>query len=233
MLHQPGNENKFDTSYHNVIVNKPWGHEYLCYQNEELAIWFLFIREGERTSLHCHPNKNTGFVVLDGEVELSFLRNSLRLCGLDKIHIFRSRFHSTRAISSPGAFILEIETPEDKHDLVRLEDNYGREGTSYEGRNHEIPKAEDCLWIGEPNEADFVSEARGCSLRHFLADSQEKVRGFSEKDFFVISRGGLIAQPGAPILWPGDVIDGVSLERLSKSFNLIPGTTLLHIRTLS
>lgn len=220
-------------SYNNIIVNKPWGREYLCYQNETLAIWLLFISSGEKTSLHCHPNKNTGFVVLDGEVELSFLRNAIQLKGLEKIHIFRGRFHSTRALSSSGAFLLEIETPEDKHDLVRLEDNYGREGYGYEGKEHEVQKTKDCLWIEEPGDTDFICETNGCLMRHFRADDPGKLAGFSDRDFFVISRGGLIARPNAQILWPGDVIDGVSLERLSNAFTLVQGSTFLHIRQLA
>ena len=94
--------------YTDVIVKKPWGKEYLCYRNDEVAIWYLHIEKDKQTSMHCHPNKNTGFVVLEGKAELSFLRNSMKLEGLDKIHIFRSRFHSTRAITD--SFIFEIET---------------------------------------------------------------------------------------------------------------------------
>ncbi len=218
-------------SYQDVIVSKPWGYEYLCYQNEVLAIWFLFIRAGERTSMHCHPNKNTGFVVLEGEVALSFLRNTLTLRGLEKIHIFRGRFHSTRAVSTPGAFLLEIETPEDKHDLVRLEDSYGRVATGYEGVEHELPRSADCLWIGEPGDKDFVAQTNGCTLRHFAAGDADRLAAFSDRDFLVVSRGGLMARLDAQILWPGDVIDGVSLARLSQAFAMIPGTTFLHIRT--
>ena len=103
-----------------VVVSKPWGYEYLCYRNSAVAIWFLHITCGQRTSLHCHPNKHTGFVVLQGSVRIRFLRGGSELTGLDKIHIFRARFHSTEALSKSGAYILEIETPEDKHDLVKI-----------------------------------------------------------------------------------------------------------------
>ena len=96
------------TDYSKVVVNKPWGHEYLCYRNGDVAIWFLKIRQGERTSMHCHPTKNTGLVVLEGEIELSFIRNKMSLVGLDKIHIFRARFHSSAAISN--AFLFEVES---------------------------------------------------------------------------------------------------------------------------
>ena len=30
-------------NYNDVIVSKPWGHEYLCYSNETVAIWLLNI----------------------------------------------------------------------------------------------------------------------------------------------------------------------------------------------
>ena len=73
-----------ETDYSKVVVKKPWGHEYLCYRNGDVAIWFLQIRRGERTSMHCHPTKNTGLVVLEGEIELSFIRNKMSLVGLDK-----------------------------------------------------------------------------------------------------------------------------------------------------
>ena len=113
------------TDYSTVIVKKPWGSEYLCYRNGDVAIWLLNIQKGEKTSMHCHPTKNTGLVVLQGEIELSFIRNKMLLTGLDKIHIFRARFHSSAAISD--AFLFEVESPEDKEDLIRLDDNYGRE----------------------------------------------------------------------------------------------------------
>ena len=37
-----------------VIVKKPWGYEYLCYENEDVAVWFLHIEYNQKTSMHCH-----------------------------------------------------------------------------------------------------------------------------------------------------------------------------------
>jgi quercetin dioxygenase-like cupin family protein len=215
--------------YTDIEVRKPWGREYLCYQNEVLAIWLLHIEDQQRTSLHCHPNKHTGFVVLDGIVEISFLRGKVRMHGLEKIHIFRGRFHSTQALSPSGAFILEIETPEDKHDLVRLEDSYGRQGQSYEGREHQLPKGDGCLWIGEPDVQEWIGRVHGCSLKHFRPSSEDELMSHSGTTFFIVSRGGISAGDNAQILWPGDVIDGVSLRRLATAFKLIPGTSLIRV----
>jgi len=31
-------------SYETTIVKKPWGYEYLAYENEYVALWFLYIK---------------------------------------------------------------------------------------------------------------------------------------------------------------------------------------------
>ena len=74
-------------NYDDVIVKKPWGFEYLCFANNTVAIWLLNIDFNESTSMHCHPNKNTGLIVLNGTIELSFLTNKIELTGLKKINI--------------------------------------------------------------------------------------------------------------------------------------------------
>jgi len=61
------------------IVKKPWGYEFISYENDTISIWFLSIYKSERTSFHCHPNKKTGLIVLNGEAELSFLSGSKNL----------------------------------------------------------------------------------------------------------------------------------------------------------
>ena len=218
------------SEYKDVIVKKPWGFEYLCYQNNELAIWFLRIEEGKQTSFHCHPNKNTGFIVLSGEVELSFMRNTQKLSALDKIHIFRARFHSTKAISENGALILEIETPEDKRDLVRLEDKYGREGESYEGKSFEFKKDESCIWIPEPNPENSYINIGGVELGHIKPDVKEELYGNPDTMSFIVTRGGIETDGNQRVIWPGDVIDGFSLEKLLRPFNLMSGTTMIAVK---
>jgi quercetin dioxygenase-like cupin family protein len=217
-------------NFHNFIVRKPWGQEYLCYQNEELAIWLLHIKEGHKTSFHCHPNKNTGFIVLGGEVELSFMRNQLKLSTLDKIHIFRARFHSTRAVSPGGAFVMEIETPEDKHDLVRLEDAYGRKDEAYEGLNHHFPKDETCLWIEEPDTKASTIKIAEANLLHIKPSSKSELFAHPESVSFVVTRGGIAAGQGQKLLYPGDIVDGSSLERLLQAFNLVDGSTFIRVQ---
>ena len=59
--------------YEKTVVSKPWGYEYLAYQNDKVALWFLYIGHNHQTSMHCHPNKTTGLILLDGEAQISFL----------------------------------------------------------------------------------------------------------------------------------------------------------------
>ena len=122
--------------YKNLVVTKPWGSEYIACENNTTATWLLKIKKNHKTSLHCHPKKKTGFIVLDGkvEVELGFYEKVV-LKAPSKLMIRPGLFHSTKSLSKNNATILEIETPIDKNDLVRFKDNYGRENKPYEGKN--------------------------------------------------------------------------------------------------
>jgi mannose-6-phosphate isomerase-like protein (cupin superfamily) len=215
--------------YTDIIVKKPWGYEYLCYRNKDIAIWFLHIEKDKKTSMHCHPNKNTGFVVLNGGVELSFLRNSVYLESLSKIHIFRSRFHSTKAVSDNGAFIFEIETPEDKHDLVRLEDEYGRVGVEYEGKNFHVNKTNECVWIDEASTQPKPLKLQNCIISHLSIKDKNVILNRSESELFIITSGGLVTDKNQKVVWPGDVIDGKTLHRLASSFNTDENTSMIMI----
>ncbi len=121
---------KFD--YKGIVVNKPWGYEYLLYENDMVAIWVLYLKNGAKTSMHCHPKKKTSLFVLHGAVKTSSLCDSHDLTCRDCVMIDKATFHSTAADSEEGAFIMEIESPPEKTDLVRLKDEYGRENKGYE-----------------------------------------------------------------------------------------------------
>ena len=214
--------------YSDVVVKKPWGHEYLCYRNGKVAIWLLRINKGEKTSMHCHPTKNTGLVVLEGEIELSFIRNKMFLKGLDKIHIFRARFHSSKAVSD--SFLFEVEAPEDKEDLIRLDDNYGREKEGYEGKEHFEKKTKHHFWLSEPREDARETTLHGCILRHLNVPSVSNLGNYLEDDLLVFTRGGVSTDDGKKILCPGDIVDGHTLSKIAPRFSIVPETSILHLK---
>lgn len=217
-------------SYEDVIVKKPWGEEYLIYQNKNLGIWYLHIEKDQKTSMHCHPKKNTGLVVLDGSAEVSFLKNNISLKGVDKIMIFRGRFHSTRALSPGGAHIIEVEAPQDKHDLVRLHDEYGREGKPYEGKNKEVPKTEDCLWIEDPEKNSHnLYKFNNCEIKIESITNKEDILNRPYEESLVILDGGLVSKQGDYIVQPGDVIAGHTLNEIGPIFDITPEILVLSI----
>jgi len=120
--------------YKNIVVKKPWGYEYLLFENDFVAIWILHLKKGHETSMHCHPLKKTSLVVLSGKVQSSTLLDWFDLGALDALFIENGVFHTSKALSH-NVFIMEVETPPNKKDLVRLKDAYGRENKGYEGKN--------------------------------------------------------------------------------------------------
>lgn len=118
--------------YSKVVVKKPWGYEYLIFQNETTAVWVLWIKKDYQTSFHCHPNKKTSITVLCGEVICSTLEENVQRSAAYSMLAGKGVFHRTKAISEEGAYVMEVETPVNKRDLVRFLDDYGREKMGYE-----------------------------------------------------------------------------------------------------
>lgn len=118
-------------NFQGLVVNKPWGYEYLMFENKEVSIWMLYIKKGYATSMHCHPNKKTSLLVILGEAECSTLHEKFNLKEKEGLIFDKGVFHSTEAVSEKGIFVMEIETPSNKTDLFRLKDRYQRETKAY------------------------------------------------------------------------------------------------------
>ena len=123
-------------NFKDLLVSKPWGSEYLLFENELCAIWVLNINYMENTSMHCHPQKDTSLVCIDGQVSCNTLNENNKLDTLDGVFLNKKVFHQTQSIFKEGSYILEIETPVNKFDLVRINDTYGRQGKEYEDKKH-------------------------------------------------------------------------------------------------
>ncbi|MFA5778975.1 MAG: NAD-dependent epimerase/dehydratase family protein [Elusimicrobiota bacterium] len=120
-------------NYKNKVVIKPWGYEFLVFENEKTSAWLLYIKKGNSTSMHCHPQKKTSLIILSGRAMSNTFSSRNYLKGGDAIIIENGVFHFTKVLSDDGLFILEIESPPIKTDLLRLEDKYGRQAAGYEG----------------------------------------------------------------------------------------------------
>ena len=210
-------------SYDKTIVKKPWGYEYLAYENDKVGLWFLYIAKDQQTSMLCHPNKTTGLILLDGEAELSFLSDSCKLKPVSKTMIRKGLFHSTKATSENGAFVFEIETPVQKHDLVRLEDKYGREGKPYEDSTFETPKQEDCLWIeNKDSEYNFAN----CNIKVEKITDIDILNQKEDSENIMFLDGGIVTEDGDMVAQAGDIVSGKIIKKLIKLFPTIDKNTM-------
>lgn len=137
------------------VVRKPWGTEYLMYRNDFVEIWRLTVNAGQQTSLHCHPNKKTALIMVDGNARFTTLDGTVTLGPLDAAVIDAGAFHQTTAASPQGITLLEVETPPAKHDLLRLRDEYGRTHQAYENPN---------FWTEDATAARFTEAVREIEL---------------------------------------------------------------------
>jgi mannose-6-phosphate isomerase-like protein (cupin superfamily) len=222
------------SNYNKNIVKKPWGYEYLAYENENVGLWFLHIAHNQSTSMHCHPKKTTGLVVLDGEAEVSFLADKRQLQSLDKVMIRRGLFHSTKALSEQGALIFEIETPVDKQDLVRLNDQYGRVAKPYEDDTFEELKDENCLWIQDPkSEESNVYQFADCTLLIENTSTIDTINNKQDTDLLMFLSGGMVRNVDGTshcVTIPGDVGFASVVKQVSMQLDgVLPQTILMTI----
>jgi mannose-6-phosphate isomerase-like protein (cupin superfamily) len=113
-------------------VDKPWGHEIIWAHTDRYVGKILVISTGRRLSLQRHEVKDEWIHVLDGRLELTFQNDAgdieVRELGPGEgAHVPVGRVHRYTAIET--CRLIEVSTPE-LLDVVRLEDDFGREGTS-------------------------------------------------------------------------------------------------------
>jgi mannose-6-phosphate isomerase-like protein (cupin superfamily) len=116
------------------VVPKPWGREEIFAENERYAGKLLYISAGQRLSLQYHERKDETLYVLEGEVILLVGedRDRMEEMRLGPGQSYRIRpfvLHRMRARADAPCVLVEVSSPE-LDDVVRLEDAYGREGTT-------------------------------------------------------------------------------------------------------
>jgi mannose-6-phosphate isomerase len=112
-------------------VAKPWGHEVIFAETERYVGKILHISAGHRLSLQYHEMKDETIYVMAGEVDLVVDENGnlvTRRLAVGEAYRIRPRVRH-RLIAATDTDIAEVSTPE-LDDVVRLEDIYGRAGTS-------------------------------------------------------------------------------------------------------
>lgn len=113
-------------------VDKPWGHELWFAHTEHYAGKLLVVEAGHRLSLQYHREKDESCYLLSGRLLLvqGPSPDQLEEIVLEPGVRWRNTpgvVHTIEAIED--ATVLEVSTPQ-LDDVVRLDDRYGRRGTS-------------------------------------------------------------------------------------------------------
>lgn len=114
-------------------VEKPWGHELIWALTDDYCGKVLFVRAGRQLSLQFHREKDESWYVLSGRAELqvsaageAVLQTEVLAEGA-ALHFPPGTVHRVKALEDTT--ILEVSTAQ-IDDVVRLQDDYGREGTT-------------------------------------------------------------------------------------------------------
>jgi mannose-6-phosphate isomerase-like protein (cupin superfamily) len=113
-------------------VDKPWGHEIWWALTDQYAGKILHVEQGHRLSLQLHEQKDESCYVLSGRLLLvqgpspGELAERVVTAG-DVWRNQPGQVHTIEALEDSD--VLEVSTPH-LDDVIRLSDNYGREGTS-------------------------------------------------------------------------------------------------------
>lgn len=196
--------------YSKVFIEKPWGYEYSIFKNKNVDVWFLFIKPGHKTSVHCHPHKKTSLLVVGGIAAFSTLNETAHLKAGDGFVIDKGVFHSTEALSSSGAYVLESETPVNKKNLVRIDDIYGRSGKRYESGRFVQPRNPSIMHSFY--EINAMTEPKNLGECHVIfVNSRNNDSIFSSTldnlCAAVVLKGAFVDSEGETIYSPGEVID--------------------------
>ncbi len=114
-------------------VEKPWGCELIWARTEVYVGKVLFVKAGHSLSLQFHKEKDESWLVQSGRAKLELgevgesVLNEVVIAAGAAFHYPPGTVHRVTAIEDTT--ILEVSTPQ-LDDVVRLEDAYGREGTS-------------------------------------------------------------------------------------------------------
>jgi mannose-6-phosphate isomerase len=114
-------------------VEKPWGWELIWADTDLYVGKILFVRAGQSLSLQFHNVKDEAWYVESGRAELELgeagqgILNTEVIVPGSAFHFVPGTVHRVTALEDTT--IIEVSTPH-LDDVVRLEDRYGREGTS-------------------------------------------------------------------------------------------------------
>jgi len=223
-------------SYINKVVIKPWGEEHVCFHNKKkLGITLVKIKPKHQTSLHCHPNKKTGFVILSGlaNVQIGLYKKNISTYKPLSILVLRpGLFHRISCSGKKFLYALETEAPFEKNDLVRFDDKYGREKKSYENLKSIVPcTKEHLIFNNTKNKKTEIKKFKDIILqiKNFTNSYSLKKMKVNKEAIVIILDGCLIDRNSNKVIKYGEIVKFNTVLLLSKFYKIKNNLRLLII----
>ncbi|MCX6379897.1 MAG: cupin [Armatimonadetes bacterium] len=115
-----------------VKVDKPWGYEIWYAWTDQYVGKIIHVNKGGKLSLQYHDFKDETSYLLKGKLLLTkgTTPDNLTVTEIGEGYSWRNKpgeIHTIEGVED--ADVLEVSTPH-LDDVIRLKDNYGREGTN-------------------------------------------------------------------------------------------------------
>lgn len=112
-------------------VDKPWGYELHWAKTDRYVGKIIHIKKGHALSLQYHNRKDETILLWSGKLLFEIQQDGQlvkhEVLPGQRFHVTPGTVHRMTALEDSD--VIEVSTPE-LDDVVRLEDRYGREGTS-------------------------------------------------------------------------------------------------------
>ena len=140
-------------------------------------------------------------------------------------------FHATKSTSKKGSILIELETPVDKNDLVRFQDQYGRSHKPYESKKQMIKLPKEKILFKNPDKirTQKYNFSETTAILKTIK-SLNNLKFFKKKDIIAVLNGGLVDRKNRYVLSPGDIIRVDTIKKLASEFNIKDRLTFLRIR---
>ena len=136
-------------------------------------------------------------------------------------------FHSIKAISKNGVHALEFETPFKKHDLVRFQDDYGRQAKHYEGKKFTKSIGSNFIKFKKPKLGK--KQKYNFNNLDILLEVRKNLKNLAKRDDKTTSAilDGKIVDNN--VISYGEIVKTSTLRILSDVFKIVKPLTILRV----
>ena len=223
-----------DSDFPLLAVTKPWGFEFEFFDNDDISVWILvigrehksgYLTEDNSTSFHMHSKKTTNILCLHGAIEIK-TQNLSTIIRRGEIQSITPRVFHQLSAHLANSIAIEIETPSDRSDIIRLEDQYGRKGTGYSWEKEcptkmftvqsELRAKENIKSIHITGDKEFPVLTRS-GLKIYKSDNMMQSLSNVSNNSFIICSDGIISDIAGNILFrPGDIVSLAHMQKLIR-----------------